>query len=57
MEQRTKSEILEAVLQTVKGLHQSGVMDVETKRDFESLCLLKPLPEEVNKHMPEKPMN
>ena len=35
----TKSAILEAVHETAKELHQAGVMDKTTMREFDSLCL------------------
>ena len=36
---KTKSAILEAVLETAKGLHAAGVMDQVTLREFDRLCL------------------
>lgn len=36
---KSKSPILEAVHQTVKGLHRSGVMSQVTLREFDRLCL------------------
>lgn len=36
---KTKSAILEAVHETAKGLHNAGVMDQLTMRDFNQLCL------------------
>ena len=36
---KTKSAILEAVHDTAKGLHQAGVMDQVTLREFDRLCL------------------
>lgn len=36
---KTKSAILEAVHETAKGLHQAGVMDHITMREFDRLCL------------------
>ncbi|AFZ02246.1 helix-turn-helix domain-containing protein [Calothrix sp. PCC 6303] len=36
---KTKSPILEAVHETAKGLHQVGVMDQVTLREFDRLCL------------------
>ena len=47
---KTKSAILEAVHETAKGLHDAGIMDQVTMREFERLCLppIKPLqPEEI----------
>ncbi len=45
---RKKSDILEAVLETAKGLHAAGAMDQVTLREFDRLCVppvtaLKPL--------------
>lgn len=41
--------ILEAVHETAKGLHQAGVMDQITMREFDRLCLppVGPLAQEV----------
>jgi putative transcriptional regulator len=36
---KTKSKILEAVHETVTGLHKAGVMDRVTLREFDRLCL------------------
>lgn len=36
---KTKSPILAAVHDTAKGLHNAGVMDQVTLREFDSLCL------------------
>jgi putative transcriptional regulator len=36
---KTKSAILEAVHETAKGLHNAGVMDQITMREFDRLCL------------------
>ncbi len=47
---KTQSAILEAVHETAKGLHDAGVMDQITMREFDRLCLppIKPLqPEEI----------
>lgn len=47
---KTQSAILEAVHETAKGLHDAGVMDQVTMREFDRLCLppIKPLqPEEI----------
>jgi len=47
---KTKSPILEAVHDTAKGLHQAGVMDQLTLREFDRLCLppVEPLePEQI----------
>jgi putative transcriptional regulator len=47
---KTKSAILEAVHDTAKGLHQAGVMDRVTLREFDRLCLppVEPLnPEQI----------
>lgn len=49
---KTKSAILEAVHETAKGLHQAGVMDQVTLREFDRLCLppIEPLePEQIKK--------
>jgi putative transcriptional regulator len=49
---KTKSTILQAVHGTEKGLHQAGVMDQVTLREFDRLCLppVEPLePEEIKK--------
>jgi putative transcriptional regulator len=34
-----KKTILDAVHQTAKGLHKAGVMDKQTMREFDALCL------------------
>lgn len=39
---KTKSAILEAVHNTVKGLHQAAVMDQVTLREFDRLCAQTP---------------
>lgn len=47
---KTKSAILEAVHETAQGLHEAGVMDQVTLREFDRLCLppVAPLkPEEI----------
>jgi putative transcriptional regulator len=47
---KTKSAILEAVHDTAIGLHNAGVMDRITLREFDSLCLppVEPLaPEQI----------
>lgn len=36
---RTKSAILDAVLETARGLHSAGVMEQVTLREFDRLCL------------------
>jgi putative transcriptional regulator len=49
---KRKSAILEAVHETVKGLHRAGVMDQVTLREFDLLCLppVEPLrPEEIKR--------
>lgn len=49
---KRKSEILEAVHATAKGLHATGVMDQVTLREFDRLCLprVKPLrPAEIKR--------
>ena len=52
---KTKSAILEAVRETVKGLHAAGVMDRVTLREFDRLCLppVEPLPPEEIKRIRE----
>jgi putative transcriptional regulator len=34
-----KKKILDTVHQTAKGLHNAGVMDKQTMREFDALCL------------------
>jgi putative transcriptional regulator len=34
-----KKKILDTVHRTAKGLHKAGVMDKETMREFDALCL------------------
>jgi putative transcriptional regulator len=34
-----KKKILDTVHQTAKGLHKAGVMDKQTMREFDALCL------------------
>ncbi|HXC39545.1 MAG TPA: DNA-binding transcriptional regulator [Burkholderiales bacterium] len=49
---KTKSKILDAVRQTAKGLHEAGVMDQVTLREFDTLCLppVEPLePKQIKK--------
>ncbi|MHC5615263.1 MAG: hypothetical protein ACYTXA_30900 [Nostoc sp.] len=36
---KKKSAILEAVHETVTGLHKAGLIDQTTLREFDSLCL------------------
>lgn len=36
---KTKSAILEAVHETAQGLHEAGVMDQITLREFDRLCV------------------
>ena|ERR1700679_1796187 len=36
---KTKSKILEAVLETARDMHAAGVMDQVTLREFDRLCL------------------
>ena len=36
---KTKSNVLEAVHETARGLHKAGVMDRVTLREFDRLCL------------------
>lgn len=35
----TKKRILDKVHETARGLHKSGVMDTQTMREFDALCL------------------
>jgi putative transcriptional regulator len=53
---KTKSNILEAVHDTAKGLNASGVMDRVTLREFDRLCLppVEPLEPEQIKRLREK---
>jgi putative transcriptional regulator len=47
---KTRSPILDAVLETARGLHQAGVLDQVTLREFDPLCLppIEPLaPEQI----------
>ena len=47
---KTRSPILDAVHETASGLHDSGIMDKVTMREFDRLCLppVAPLqPEEI----------
>jgi putative transcriptional regulator len=49
---KTRSAILEAVHDTVKGLHRAGAMDQITLREFDRLCVppVAPLrPEQIKK--------
>jgi putative transcriptional regulator len=43
---KTKSDILQAVQETAKGLHRAGAMDQVTLREFDRLCLprVPPMP-------------
>lgn len=52
---KTKSLILEAVHDTAKGLHEAGVMNQVTLREFDRLCLppVEPLEPEQIKHIRE----
>jgi putative transcriptional regulator len=52
---KTESPILDAVHQTATGLHQAGVMDVVTLREFDQLCLppIEPLQPQQIKHIRE----
>jgi len=38
-EKKTDSKILDAVHRTAAGLHRAGVMDKQTMREFDALCL------------------
>ena len=47
---KPRSPILDAIHETASGLHESGVMDKATMREFDRLCLppVEPLqPEEI----------
>jgi putative transcriptional regulator len=47
---KTRSSILDAVHETVRGFHDTGIMDKVTMREFDRLCLppVEPLqPEEI----------
>lgn len=49
---KAKSNILEAVLETARGLHDAGMMDSMTLREFDRLCLppVEPLaPEQIKR--------
>lgn len=52
---KTKSPILEAVLDTAKGLHEAGVMDQITLREFNQMCVppVEPLTPTQIKHIRE----
>lgn len=52
----TKSDILEAVHETAKGLHDAGVMDRVTLREFDRLCLppVEPMEPEQIKRLRER---
>ncbi len=52
---KTPSRILDAVRSSAKGLHQAGVMDQATLREFDPLCLppIEPLPPEQIKQIRE----
>ena len=52
---KNKSSILEAVHETAQGLHQAGVMDMVTLREFDRLCLppVAPLEPQEIKHIRE----
>lgn len=53
---KTKSDILDAVHDTAKGLHAADVMDRVTLREFDRLCLppVEPLEPEQIKRLREK---
>ena len=53
---KTKSAILKAVHETAKGLHNAGVMDQVTLREFDRLCLppIEPLKPEQIKQIREE---
>ena len=42
MTKRYRSRALAAALATTQGLHAAGVMDAETRRMFDTLCLTRP---------------
>jgi putative transcriptional regulator len=48
--QKNNSAILEGIRITAKGLHKAGVMDQETLREFDCLCLppVEPLETEAS---------
>lgn len=52
---KRKSSILEAVHETAAGLHQAGVLDQVTMREFDRLCLqpVEPLEPEQIKNLRE----
>ena len=52
---KTKSQILDAVNDTAKGLFKAGAMDQITLREFDQLCLplVEPLQPEQIKHIRE----
>lgn len=52
---KKKSALLDAVHETAKGLHDAGVMDQVTLREFERLCLppVEPLTPHQIKHIRE----
>lgn len=39
LKKKTKSPILESVYSAAKDLHDAGVLDVKTMREFDALCL------------------
>jgi len=39
MSETKRSRILETVYETAKGLHEAGVMEETTMREFDALCL------------------
>lgn len=53
---KTRSSILDAVHETASGLHDSGIMDKVTMREFDRLCLrpVEPLQPEVIRQIREK---
>lgn len=53
---KTKSPILEAVFETANGLHQAGVMDKITLREFNRICRppIEPLKPEEIRHIREE---
>lgn len=53
---KTRSQILEAVRETARGLHKAGMMGQVALRDFDRMCLppVEPLEPEEIKHIREK---
>ena len=53
---KTRSNILDAIHETASGLHESGVMDKVTMREFDRLCLppVEPLQPDEIRHIRER---